>query len=124
VVQAEEQVSRLRRIIRFADDSAPLEMTVFSSRRECLDRDDSIWWSMAECFRLRGAPPEIIRGVPGLGPDAPEDVGSDQSPDAGGNEKAGGSFHQVSEDSGDEDEKERDGSEQKSRASDVRMGHP
>jgi hypothetical protein len=29
VVQAEQQVSRLRRIIRFADDPAPLEMTVF-----------------------------------------------------------------------------------------------
>jgi hypothetical protein len=53
---------------------------------------------------------------------APEDVGADQTPDARGYQGAGGSFHEIGEDPGNEEEKERDGSEEKSGASDARMG--
>ena len=45
----------------------------------------------------------------GEGEETPEDIGANQRPDPGGNEGARGSFHEVGEDAGDEDEEERDG---------------
>ena len=59
----------------------------------------------------------------GQGKETPQDIGYDQRPDAGGHQGAQGSFHQVGEDTGDENEEERDRGEKKSGTGDVGMGH-
>src|ERR1700722_1336335 len=53
----------------------------------------------------------------------PQDIGYYQRPDAGGHKGAEGSFHQVGEDAGDENEEEGDRGEKKSGTGEVGMGH-
>src|SRR5580704_657394 len=67
----------------------------------------------------------LPKSSPDLGQckETPQDIGYYQRPDAGGHKRAEGSFHQVGEDTGDENEEEWDGGEKKSSTGDVGMGH-